>query len=37
MCEYWPRFFLGYKFLATSKKSERQRNREMTGQTEVNI
>ena len=37
MCKYGPRFFVGYKFLATGKRSERQRNREMTGQTEVHI
>ena len=30
-------FFVGYKFLATCKNSERQRDREMTGQTEVHI
>ena len=29
-----PRFFVGYKFLATCKKSERQRDREMTEQTD---
>ena len=37
MCKYGPRFFVGSKFLATGKKSERQRDREMTGQTEVRI
>ena len=37
MCKYGPRFFVGYKFLATCKKSERQRDREMTEQTEVHI
>ena len=34
MCKYRPRFFVGYKSLATCKRSERQRDREMTGQTE---
>ena len=28
MCKYGPRFFVGYKFLATCKKSERQRQRD---------
>ena len=37
MCKYGPRFFVGYKFLATYKKSERQRDKQMTGQTEANI
>ena len=37
MCKYGPRFFVGYKFLATCKKSERQRDREMTEQTKVHI
>ena len=37
MCKYGPRFFVGYKFLAICKKLERQRDREMTGQTEVHI
>ena len=32
MCKYMPRFFAGYKFLATCKKSERQRDRKITGQ-----
>ena len=36
-CKYGPRFLVGYKFLATSKKSKRQRDREMTVQTEVHI
>ena len=30
-------FFVGYKVLVTCKKSERQRDREMTGPTEVHI
>ena len=37
MCKYGPRFFVGYKFLGKCKKLERQRGREMTGQTEVQI
>ena len=37
MCKYGPRFLVGYKFLATCKNLERQRDREMTGQTEVHI
>ena len=37
MCTCGPRFFIAYKFLATGKKSERQRDREITGQTEVHI
>ena len=37
MCKYGPRFFVGYKFLATGKRSERQRNRDMIGQTELHI
>ena len=37
MCKYSPRFFVGYKFLATGKKSERQKDGEMTGQTEVHF
>ena len=37
MFKYGPKFFVGYKFLATGKNSERQRDREMTGQTEVHI
>ena len=37
MCKYGPRFFVGYKFLPTCKKSERQRDREMTEQAEVHI
>ena len=28
MCRYGPRFFVGYKFLATCKKLERQRQRD---------
>ena len=45
MCEYGPRFFVGYKFPATCKKSEKSNiyfqksleNTEMTGQTETHI
>ena len=37
MCKYGPRFFVGYKFLAKCKILERQRGREMTGQTEIHI
>ena len=37
MCKYRPRFFAGHTFQATCKKSERQRDREMTEQTEVQI
>ena len=37
MCKYGPRFFVAHKFLATGKKSERQRDREITGQAEVRI
>ena len=37
MCKYVPKFFAGYKFLAICKKLERQRDRKMTGQTEVHI
>ena len=37
MYKYWHRFFVGYKLLATYKKSERKRDREMNGQTEVHI
>ena len=37
MCKYGPRFFVGYKFRATCKKSERQRDRDMTEKTEVHI
>ena len=36
MCKYGPRFFIGYEFLVTCKKSERQRDRQMSGQAEVN-
>ena len=28
MCKYGPRFFVAHKFLATGKKSERQRDRD---------
>ena len=34
---YEPRFFVGYIFLATCKKLERQRDREMIGLAEVHI
>ena len=37
MGKYAPGFFVGYKFLAKGKKSERQTDREMTRQTEVHI
>ena len=37
MHKYGHRFFVGYKILATCKKSERKRDREMNGQTEVHI
>ena len=37
MYTYGLRFFVAYKFLATGKKSERQRDRDMTGKTEVHI
>ena len=35
--KYVPRFFVSCKFLATCKKPERQRQREMNKQTEVYI
>ena len=37
---YGPRFFVGYTFLAAckkKKKTERKRDRQMTGQTKVYI
>ena len=37
MCTYGSRFFVVYKFLATGKKSERQRDRENAGPTEVHF
>ena len=37
MCKYGPRCLVGYTFLATCKKSERQRDREMAGQKDVQI
>ena len=37
MCTYGSRFFVVYKFLATGKKSERQRDRETAGPTEVHF
>ena len=37
MCKHGSRFFVGYKLIATCKKSERQRDREINGQTEVYI
>ena len=37
MYNYGERFFVGDQLLATYKKSERKRDREMNGQTEVHI
>ena len=37
MCSKGPRFLVGYKFLATCKKSGGQKDREMAEQTEIHI
>ena len=37
MYNYGERFFVGDQLLAICKKSERKRDREMNGQTEVHI